>query len=88
MVTIRAPWPAREATIRKVWPAGDRPGPFGTAYAHWKLSAGAAEPPAAGRVEGLVEDLRWPRLADRGQVDRAVCAGWMVWLMWKMLPGS
>ena len=36
----------------------------------------------------LVEDLRRTRLADRGQVDRAVCAGWMFWLMWKMLPGS
>src|SRR5215475_5251650 len=47
-----------------------------------------SELPAAGRVEGLVEDLRRPRLANRGQVDRADCAGWMFWLMWKTLPGS
>jgi hypothetical protein len=52
------------------------------------VSAGTAEPLAAGRVEGLVEDLRRPRLADRGQADHADRAGWMFWLMWKMLPGS
>src|SRR5580704_15675084 len=34
------------------------------------VGPGAAELPAAGRVEGLVEDLRRPRLADGGQVDR------------------
>ena len=34
------------------------------------VGAGATELPAAGRVEGLVEDLRRPRLADGGQVDR------------------
>ena len=52
------------------------------------VRAGAAEFPAAAHVEGLVEDLRRPRLANRGQVDRADCAGWMFWLMWKTLPGS
>jgi hypothetical protein len=74
MVTIWAPGLIREATNCRVWPARGPPGPPGTVLGMvWVLSwsgPGATELPAAGRVEGLVEDLRRPRLADGGQVDR------------------
>jgi hypothetical protein len=71
---IWAPWLTREATTAE----RGRPGTAGTGGDGDREGLGAlvvrastAELPAAGGVEGLVEDLRRPRLAERSQVDRA-----------------
>ena len=76
MAAIWAPWLTRVATHCRVWPAqraagaaaGDRDREGLGALV---VGAGAAEGPAVGGVEGLVQGSGGPALGDRGQVDRA-----------------
>jgi hypothetical protein len=76
METIWAPWLTREATHCRVWPTSGPPGPppgtgIPKGLGALVVGAGAAEGPPVGSVEGLVQGLGGPALADGGQVDGA-----------------